>query len=62
MEKRTTIYLDADDVRAIEAIRADHERRGLRITASAAIRSALRAEADRIAQQQRRKAAQEARR
>lgn len=42
MEKRTTIYLDAEDLRAIEAIKADHERRGLRIKDASAVRYALR--------------------
>jgi hypothetical protein len=48
VEKRTTIYLDEADQRAIEVIQADHVRRGVKLTASAAIRLALREAADRL--------------
>ncbi len=46
--KRTTIYLDDQDTRAIAAILADHGRRGVNITASDAVRYALREEAKRL--------------
>lgn len=42
MVKRTTIYLDDDDLRAIAAIKADHEARGVRVTDASAVRYALR--------------------
>lgn len=42
MEKRTTIYLDAEDLRAIEAIKVDHDTRGIKVTDAAAVRYALR--------------------
>ena len=42
MEKRTTIYLDAEDLRAIEAIKADHASRGVTIKDASAVRYALR--------------------
>ncbi len=46
--KRTTIYLDEQDTRAIAAIQADHDRRGLKITAADAVRLSLREEARRL--------------
>ena len=42
MEKRTTIYLDTEDLRAIEAIKVDHQERGVKVTDASAVRYALR--------------------
>jgi hypothetical protein len=51
MEKRTTIYLDDEDQVAIKAIQDHYELRGIaRMTASAAIRLALRETSRRVKQ------------
>jgi len=50
MEKRTTIYLDEADHEAIKVIQDDHTSRGIKLTASAAIRLALRETSQRIKQ------------
>jgi hypothetical protein len=50
MEKRTTIYLDSEDLRAIEAIKADHAARGIKVTDASAVRYALRDTARRLGQ------------
>ena len=56
MEKRTTIYLDDEDQAAIEAIRDHYKARGIvRMTASAAIRLALRETSQRLKQEARRR-------
>ena len=56
MEKRTTIYLDDEDQAAIEAIRDHYKARGIeRMTASAAIRLALRETNQRLKQEARRR-------
>jgi hypothetical protein len=56
MEKRTTIYLDDEDQAAIEAIRGHYQARGIvRMTASAAIRLALRETSQRLKQDARRR-------
>jgi hypothetical protein len=54
MEKRTTIYLDDEDQEAIKAIQEHYESRGIgRMTASAAIRLALRETSQRLNRQAR---------
>ena len=55
MEKRTTIYLEEADQEAIQAIQDDHEARGIKLTASAAIRVALRETSARLKQTARRR-------
>jgi hypothetical protein len=56
MEKRTTIYLDDEDQAAIEVIRDHYKARGIvRMTASAAIRLALRETSQRLTQEARRR-------
>jgi hypothetical protein len=50
MEKRTTIYLEEADQEAIQAIQDDHAARGVKLTASGAIRFALRETNARIKQ------------
>ena len=57
MERRTTIYLDEQDQEAIRTIQADHEARGIKLTASAAIRLALRETSQRLKRAARRQAA-----
>jgi len=60
MEKRTTIYLDVADQEAIQVIQDDHETRGIKLTASAAIRLALRETSQRTKQAARRRRNEEA--
>ena len=56
MEKRTTIYLDEDDIEAISMIQAEYKARGVdKLTASAAIRLALREMSQRLRQAARRR-------
>jgi hypothetical protein len=56
MEKRTTIYLDDEDQEAIRAIQDEYKARGVdRLTASAAIRLALRETSRRLKQAARRR-------
>jgi hypothetical protein len=56
MEKRTTIYLDEDDIEAISVIQAEYKTRGVeKLTASAAIRLALREMSQRLRQAARRR-------
>jgi hypothetical protein len=55
MEKRTTIYLDEADQEAIQAIQDDYEARGIKLTASAVIRMALRETSARLKQGARRR-------
>ncbi len=50
MEKRTTIYLDDDDREAIDVMKEEYKSRGVTLTASAAIRLALREASQRIKQ------------
>jgi len=56
MERRTTIYLDDQDLEAIRVIQEDHEARGIKLTASAAIRLALRETSQRLKRAARRQA------
>ena len=56
MEKRTTIYLDDDDLEAIRVIQAEYKSRGVdKLTASAAIRMALREMSQKLTQAARRR-------
>ena len=60
MEKRTTIYLDDEDQEAIRAIQGHYESRGIaRMTASAAIRLALRETSQRLNRPSRRRRSEE---
>jgi hypothetical protein len=56
MEKRTTIYLDDQDQEAIRTIQDEYRSRGItKMTASAAIRLALRETSRRLKQASRRR-------
>jgi hypothetical protein len=56
MQKRTTMYLDEDDLEAIQTIQAEYKTRGVdKLTASAAIRLALREMSQRLKQAARRR-------
>ena len=56
MEKRTTIYLDDEDLEAIRVIQAEYKTRGVdKLTASAAIRLALREMSQKLTQATRRR-------
>ena len=50
--KRTSIYLDAEDIRAIAEIRNAHEAWGVRITDASAVRYALRETLKRLQRRQ----------
>ena len=61
MQKRTTIFLDDADLQAIETIKAEHASRGTPVTASGAIRYALREASRRLEQAARKGAARSGR-